>query len=239
MAILSGNNYGKVYDRRTKYGKLNKAQQKLVADNLRIAQKIATKFYRTRNVADTPYEDLYQAGLWGMCKAALKYEYGRNTKFSTYAWSSVTGAIRHYLRDKARITRLPRDVVKYRRRVLEMEKAGKTDQQIMAELGLSQENVTLCRMSWRIENKSVEASYEEGGGERLLNQIGKSNDRELKFKADFSPKVRQMVEDLSDQDIRAVLRYLDGGYKFNSAKKRKWAEAIIQKIKATAETHNK
>lgn len=45
------------------------------------------------------YDDLYQAGCMGLCKAADGFDFGRGLKFSTYAVPVILGEIRRIFRD--------------------------------------------------------------------------------------------------------------------------------------------
>lgn len=65
-----------------------------------IARKLAF------NTDDVP--DLIQTGNMGLLKALETYDISRNIAFSTYASSTIIGDIRHYIRDKALIVKLPR-----------------------------------------------------------------------------------------------------------------------------------
>lgn len=60
------------------------AINKLVNSNLRLVTSIAKK-YRLSNNGGLSYEDLIQYGNMGLMKAALKFDYKRGCRFSTYA----------------------------------------------------------------------------------------------------------------------------------------------------------
>jgi len=60
------------------------AIEKLVNSNLRLVTSIAKK-YRMSNNSGLSYEDLIQYGNMGLMKAALKFDYKRGCRFSTYA----------------------------------------------------------------------------------------------------------------------------------------------------------
>ena len=58
------------------------------------------------NIDDVP--DLIQVGTIGLLKSLDTFDLSRNIAFSTYASSNVIGEIRHYIRDKGRIVKVPR-----------------------------------------------------------------------------------------------------------------------------------
>lgn len=54
--------------------------------------------------------DLVQVGCIGLLKSLDNFAPERNVSFSTFASSNVIGEIRHYLRDKVRIVKVPRKI---------------------------------------------------------------------------------------------------------------------------------
>ncbi len=83
-------------------------RNKLIVDHLWIVDYLAHKFSDGKNIA---LEDLKSVGGIGLVKAADNYEDNMGTSFSTYATLIVQGEIRHYLRDRADILRIPRKYV--------------------------------------------------------------------------------------------------------------------------------
>ena len=79
------------------------AKQKLIEANLRLVVKIS-KAYVT---SDVPLLDLVQEGNLGLIKAASKYDYRKNVRFSTYAAWWIKQAIVRSLSNKRRAIRLP------------------------------------------------------------------------------------------------------------------------------------
>lgn len=89
--------------------KLSKEERsKLIVEHLWIVDYLAHKFSDGKNVA---LEDLKSVGGIGLVKAADNYDDNMGTSFSTYATLIVQGEIRHYLRDRADILRIPRKYV--------------------------------------------------------------------------------------------------------------------------------
>ncbi|MEW5816687.1 MAG: RNA polymerase sigma factor RpoD/SigA [Spirochaetota bacterium] len=80
-----------------------KARQRLIESNLRLVVKIA-KSYVT---SDMNFLDLIQEGNLGLIKAAGKYDYRKNVRFSTYAAWWIKQAIVRALSNKRRVIRIP------------------------------------------------------------------------------------------------------------------------------------
>ncbi len=79
------------------------SRQKLIESNLRLVVKIAKAFISN----DVPLLDLIQEGNLGLIRAAQKYDYAKNVRFSTYANWWIKQAITRSLANKRRAIRLP------------------------------------------------------------------------------------------------------------------------------------
>lgn len=79
------------------------AFQRLVNSNLRLVVKIA-KHYMSN---DYPFVDIIQDGNLGLMRAARKFEYTRNVRFSTYAAWWIKQTIIRNLSIKKRMIRMP------------------------------------------------------------------------------------------------------------------------------------
>jgi len=79
------------------------ARQRLIEANLRLVVKIS-KAYAT---SDVSFLDIVQEGNLGLIKAASKYDYRKNVRFSTYAAWWIKQSIVRALSNKRRSIRLP------------------------------------------------------------------------------------------------------------------------------------
>ncbi len=79
------------------------ARQRLIECNLRLVVKIAKGF----STPDVPLLDLIQEGNLGLIRAAQKYDFAKNVRFSTYASWWIRQAISRALANKRRAIRLP------------------------------------------------------------------------------------------------------------------------------------
>jgi len=80
-----------------------KAKKYLIRSNLRLVVKIALGYYN-RNI---DLLDIIQEGNIGLIRAAEKYDYRKNVKFSTYASFWIRQCIVRALNNKRRMIRLP------------------------------------------------------------------------------------------------------------------------------------
>jgi RNA polymerase primary sigma factor len=79
------------------------ARRRLIEANLRLVIKIA-RMYVSSGV---PLMDIIQEGNMGLIRAAEKYDYHRNIRFSTYASWWIRQSISRYISNKRRVIRLP------------------------------------------------------------------------------------------------------------------------------------
>ena len=83
-----------------------RAQEELVASHVRLARSLARRFERRGEPAD----DLEQVAMLALVKAAKRFDPERDTRFATYATSSVLGELKRHFRDKTWMLRVPRPV---------------------------------------------------------------------------------------------------------------------------------
>jgi RNA polymerase sigma-B factor len=60
------------------------------------------------------FEDLVQVGSIGLIEAIDRFDPDRGDDFASFAVPTITGAIRHHLRDRAAVVRIPRRLVELR-----------------------------------------------------------------------------------------------------------------------------
>lgn len=94
-------------------------RDEIVRRNVGLVKSIAQEF---RNAGE-PLEDLVQAGYIGLLNAVANFDLARGTRFSTYATYLIKGEIRHYIRDRHAMVRIPQWVQAMNRRVKGEEEA--------------------------------------------------------------------------------------------------------------------
>jgi RNA polymerase sigma factor (sigma-70 family) len=78
-------------------------REQLIKRHSDLVEKVARGFM----ASGEPLEDLIQEGYLGLIKAVDSYDVRRDVKFTTYATHTISGEIRHYLRDRKTLIREP------------------------------------------------------------------------------------------------------------------------------------
>ena len=106
-------------DEGTSSSALSSLREEIVKQNVGLVKSIAAGFLNSGE----PLDDLVQAGYIGLLNAVANFDLARNTRFSTYASYLIKGEIRHYIRDKHAMVRIPQWVQVTNRKVKEAEEA--------------------------------------------------------------------------------------------------------------------
>lgn len=181
------------------------ARQQQIAEHLGLVHHVARRF---RSAAD--YEDLVQVGTEGLIRAVDNFDPAKANAFSSYAVPSITGAIRHYLRDHATSVKVPGRLQESALRVSRVvdhlaQSLGRspTVAEIAEELGTTQEHVLEAieanhahsTISLESEDSSDELGIEDGQLEQVETRIA----------------VRQAMAKLPALERRVIERRYYGG----------------------------
>lgn len=80
-------------------GRMNEEQQRLVEENLAVIDRVIRSCIHTNNrICGLEYDDIYQIGAIGLCKAAMSYRQMDKATFRTYAFRVVRNTLIDYLR---------------------------------------------------------------------------------------------------------------------------------------------
>ncbi len=119
-------------------------RNQIVENYLYIAQVIAKKF----SGRGVEYDDLVQVASLALMRGVDRFDPARGVRFSTFITPTITGEIKNYFRDHARVIHLPRAVSELRADIrdtddrLTVELGRKpTAQEIASALGVSEEEV--------------------------------------------------------------------------------------------------
>ncbi len=207
-----------------------RAYKKLIAHNLRLVLKIASKYHRREKsrVRGMEFDDLVQEGNIGLMRAAEKFEWSKGNKFSTYATWWIRQAMGRAIAYNDLI-RFPVHIQELRYKVMgtaaelahELRREP-TVEEIAAKCDESVEQVTRVFKRLQIPTTSLEDvvfANSEGEDVTLLNSLSSdsflspsSMHEAQEILDDESEKVRVLIAavrglDVSDRDKQAFLAY--------------------------------
>jgi len=185
------------------------AREKLIKANLRLVVKIA-KAYAS---ADVSFLDIVQEGNLGLIKAASKYDYRRNVRFSTYAAWWIKQSIVRALSNKRRVIRLPhrkeealKKIQKTYYTLTQRLQQKPTVDQVARELGMAAEEVgSLLNASSAIASLDSDENFESGTLMDMCEDYTYDPDSEL-IKKSMHEDTMRFLEHLMEKE-RQILLY--------------------------------
>lgn len=195
------------------------AHEQLVKANLRLVVKIA-KSYISSTLS---LLDLIQEGNLGLLKAATKFDYKKNVKFSTYASWWIKQAIVRSISNKKRSIRLPhrkeeilRKINKTMNYLSQALMREPTLEEIAKEIGLSESEVTsILNLSYSIISLDGELANDTGNIQDIFEDYSYVPDQEL-LKKSLREETMKHLEALQKKEKQIILyRYsFFGGKKY-------------------------
>ena len=128
-----------------------------------------------------PLEDLEQVGYIGLINAFNLYNQERGVKFKTYATWLISGEIRHYIRDKHQIIKIPSWMLKLNKKIDEFIISYKKENNKFPSLSEISEKFNLTEVGVKEILKAREAV-----------QIVSLDQEQRKYSSDHYPKIEKI-----------------------------------------------
>ena len=166
------------------------------------------------------FEDLMQVGAVGVLKAISGYSCNAKGSFKTYLTIVVRGQILHFMRDKANIVKLPRDVFENIPRIrAAIEKLGLTQPELEIEelsnyLGLSKD-VIMETLALDLKKNMISLDqniYTAEGTETLLDRLQLEDDHNFENLYETKKILEVAIEKLPPLDKDIIMKYYMEGY---------------------------
>ena len=195
------------------------AHRMMVEANLRLVVKIAKTFL----TSDISLMDLIQEGNLGLIKAADKYDYRKNVRFSTYASWWIKQSIVRSLSNKRRAIRLPHRKEEILRKITKT--VNTLCQELMHEpsvaevacaLGIKEEEIaSIMNISSSPVSFDGEATKDSGSLQEIFEDYSYNPDREL-MRTSLKEETMRFLKCLEEKEREILLhRYsFYGGRKY-------------------------
>lgn len=176
------------------------ALNQLINCNLRLVIKIAKGF----NTKGYPLIDIIQDGNLGLIRAAQKYDYRKNVRFSTYAGQWIKQMIIRAISQKRRMVRLPYRKEKALRKINQASNQFMTDHrrypttsELSDLLGISPKEIQNSKLS-DYSISSLEENLSDNENFALENVVGDSifNPDETLIRKDLEGETNEILDSL-------------------------------------------
>ena len=169
------------------------AKDRMINSNLRLVVSIA-KRYQGHGL---PLSDLIQEAMFGLIRAAEKFDWRRGYKFSTYATLWIRQAIQRGLDNTARPIRLPANVAGRERKIarVERELTGELDREPTAKEVADRADLPIEEVLAMRDITRISASLDQpiGDGTTTLGEL-------------HAEETPQVTDEVAERELRSVMR---------------------------------
>ena len=184
------------------------AKRKLIQANLRLVVSIAKK-YIGQGVL---FMDLVQEGSLGLIRAAEKYDYSREFKFSTYATWWIKQTIIRAISNSSRAIRIPVHMAdkirKYKKVVMEMNYAlnrEATEKEIATKMGLNVKKIQAIKRAIIKEPISLDTPVTEDLSiEDYIQDESYNSPEEQTHKKVLNDSMEEILASLDDREKKII-----------------------------------
>lgn len=216
------------------YHSTNSAHKKTKLKTLIVTRMVPVVKHIARTIArraTDPIEDMIQAGFIGLLKAIDNYSKEKNDNFRVYAGYLIIGEMKHYLRDKLNMIRVPRHIQELSIRINNFTKnltpeevSELTSNEVASALDVSPKAIDFAMLADRRSSTlSLEEIFQSDNDSLSYEEVLASNDyiEEAEYK-----DARIIFEDVIEKLPPDEKVLIDMYYKQDMSKK-EIAEAML------------
>lgn len=210
------------------YPPLTREQQHLVKEHRWVAGTLAQAAINKTGgyTGSLTREDLESVANFAICVAAGRYEPSKKVRFSTFAWKTAEGYIKHALRDHSRLVKTPRWVANYKNQVDALLARKKTYSEIASELGIPESKVLIAEMTSQNFHVSYDSSPEDWVSKEFV-----FNDDDVKPYL-VSPELIAQMKKLTEGEMNLIVKFVED--QPLSPEDREWASEKFHELHSIA-----
>ena len=210
----------------------------IVAEMTPVVKKLARTIARRAN---DPIDDLIQAGFVGLLKSIEDYQPLKNDNFRIYAGYRIIGEMKHFLRDKLNMIRVPRHIHELSIRInsfistlTDEELKHLTTNDVADALNVPKDNVD---MALQIERRRSTLSFDDisinidsSNRFKYEDVIPSSDYRESDYYNDVKIFIKKLINDLPEKEKELIkLYYYDDMPQKEIAKKMQMSQMAVSR----------
>lgn len=211
------------------------SKDKLILANTRLVLSVIKKF----NNVSISKDDLFQAGVVGLIKAADNFDLSVGVRFSTYAVPMIIGEIKRVIRTKnsLRVSRSIRDrayLVLKTRNQLEKENKESTNSEIAKRLKIREREVAFCLDAISDTVSIYDPVYnKEGDTLLIMDQLADNFNNDERWTENLA--LKKAMEGLEKRERQIIYyRYFLGKTQTEISKKIGLSQAQISRLEKNA-----
>ncbi|MDO5307183.1 MAG: sigma-70 family RNA polymerase sigma factor [bacterium] len=210
----------------------------IVAEMTPVVKKLARTIARRAN---DPIDDLIQAGFVGLLKSIEDYQPLKNDNFRIYAGYRIIGEMKHFLRDKLNMIRVPRHIHELSIRInsfistlTDEELKHLTTNDVADALNVPKDNVD---MALQVERRRSTLSFDDisinidsSNRFKYEDVIPSSDYRESDYYNDVKIFIKKLINDLPEKEKELIkLYYYDDMPQKEIAKKMQMSQMAVSR----------